>query len=93
MQMLTFDLKLRTVELQPSHLPTKTGIASMMAHSYNVCSNCTFLVVGEAAVHHNGSLPPPLEYTACTFYINKKRNSWVWHFNVTKKLDALIQVL
>ena len=34
-----------------------------------------------------------MEYIACTFYINKERNSWVWHFNVTKKLDALIQVL
>ena len=52
------------------------------------------LIVGEAAVHHDSSPPPPpLEYTACTFYINKERNSWVWHFNVTKKLDALIQVL
>ena len=62
----------------------KQEVKEMDTLSSNGCS---------VGVHHDGSLPPPMEYFACTFYINKERNSWVWHFNVTKKLDALIQVL
>ena len=33
-----------------------------------------------------------MEYTAYAFYINTEQNTWKMHFNVTKALDALIQV-
>ena len=33
-----------------------------------------------------------MEYTAYAFYINTERNTWKMHFNVTKKLNAFIQV-
>ena len=35
---------------------------------------------------------PPMDYTAYVFYINFEWNMWKMHFNVTKKLDALLQV-
>ena len=40
----------------------------------------------------DGKALPHMEYIAFMFHINKARNSWVWHFNVTKDLNALIQV-
>ena len=40
----------------------------------------------------NDIVCPLLEYTAYVFYINTECNRWKMHFNVTKKLDALIQV-
>ena len=48
-------------------------------------------VVNEAVIG-NSIVCPPMEYTAYVFYINTERNRWRMHFNVTKKLDALIQV-
>ena len=40
----------------------------------------------------NSNECPPVKYTAYAFYINTERNIWKMHFNVTKALDALIQV-
>ena len=57
---------------------------------------CTFKwffslhAVNKAAI--NDRECPPVKYTAYAFYINTERNTWKMHFNVTKALDALIQV-
>ena len=34
----------------------------------------------------------PMKYSLYVFHINDARNSWVWHFNVTKDLNALVKV-
>ena len=46
----------------------------------------------DEAAASNEVVCPPMEYTAFAFYINTEQNTWKMHFNVTMKLNALIQV-